>query len=109
MYEHSTGQRPQERALERRPALVLAPPSRSRGRHLHALERHLALPREEAGQAARAHAGRARVDEQQAHDRRGRRRCARATIRCGGGGGVAHEELRAVEPVAVADPLRAGA
>ena len=45
------------------------PPSRSRRRHLHAVERHLALPREEAGQA-RARAPRARRRRRAAGSRR---------------------------------------
>ena len=98
-------QRAEERTLELRPTLALAASEKIRRRDLDALERHLVLPREKAWEPARSHAARSRIDQQQAHvggpvagahghDQMSRR------------GRVAHEQLGAVEPKAISEPLR---
>ena len=81
MNEHSTGQAPHERALERRPALVRRSAQQVGRRHLDAVERHLALRREEAGQPRARTPGAARVHEQQP-DVAGASPVRAATIRC---------------------------
>jgi hypothetical protein len=71
-----------------------------------AFERDLALPREKARQAARADTGAARVDGEQAHVARTIAGPHRDHER-GGDVRVAHENLGAVEPIALAYALGA--
>src|SRR5262245_24281177 len=95
---------PLERARERGPSPLSFTQERA-GRHLHVVEAHLALPREEARKPARGYAARLRVDVQEAHVRRPVARADRDD-QVGRRRRVAHEELGAVENVAPVAALR---